>query len=241
VGVIPIGDDVQVRSFPKVTFWLVGINLVMFLIELLIGPAMVIHLLGFVPLRFLEMPAHPLTWFSVLSAMFLHAGWGHLLGNLLYLAIFGSSLERWLGGRRLLVLYFLGGLGAELLHGLALMESPGPAVGASGAIAALLGAYLLHYPQARILTLVPILIFAPIIRVPAWLSLIWWFFQQYISVLLQTYEEAIYGGGTGWWAHIGGFMVGMLAVVLVWADLEETSSEPPSFEDRVRFHISGEQ
>lgn len=234
---IPIGDDVRLTTFPQVTFWLIAINLVVFLLELWIGRGHVIFVLGFVPLRFLEMPTHPVTWLSVLSSMFLHGNWGHLIGNMLYLSIFGSSLERWLGRRRLLLLYFLGGLGAHALSGLVMLKSPLPAVGASGAIAALLGAYLLHYPRVRILTFVPVLIFFPILRIPAWLSLIWWFVQQYISALLQSYEETLYQGGTGWWAHLGGFMVGMFTVALIWPDLEEAPSEVLPYAERVRHYI----
>ena len=144
---------------------------------------------------------------SLISSMFLHGGWMHLIGNMLYLWIFANNIEDAMGHRRFIVFYTLCGVIAALSHALTAPGSSIPMVGASGAISGVLGAYLLLYPRASVLVVVPIWVFLKFIRVPAALVLGFWFLIQVISRSL-----AGDGGGVAWFAHIGGFVAGMLLI-----------------------------
>lgn len=150
-----------------------------------------------------------------LTSMFLHGGWGHLLGNAWFFWVFGNNIEDSMGRLRFPVFYLLTGLIAAAAHLLIDPASPVPTVGASGAISGVLGAYLVLYPQVRVRMLFIFVIFFKVFRVPAWLVLIWWFFLQLIAGLpdlMSVRGEA--SGGVAVWAHIGGFVAGMILVKL---------------------------
>jgi membrane associated rhomboid family serine protease len=153
-------------------------------------------------------------WTPVTS-MFLHGGWGHLLGNLLFFWVFGNNIEDSMGRVRFLVFYLLCGLIAAGSHVLLDPTSPVPTVGASGAISGVLGAYLILYPQVRVRMLFWFLLFIRVFRVPAWAVLLWWFFWQVVSGLpqLMTLDREV-SGGVAVWAHIGGFVAGVILVKL---------------------------
>tara|TARA_B100000315_G_scaffold258730_1_gene311899 strand:+ start:1651 stop:2367 length:717 start_codon:yes stop_codon:yes gene_type:complete len=146
---------------------------------------------------------------SLISSMFLHGGWVHLIGNMLYLWIFANNIEDAMGHRRFIVFYILCGVIAALSHAFTVPSSPIPMVGASGAISGVLGAYLLLYPRASILILIPIWIFIKIVRVPAALVLGLWFILQLTSSHASLPSS---GGGIAWFAHIGGFIAGIVLI-----------------------------
>jgi membrane associated rhomboid family serine protease len=147
-------------------------------------------------------------WLPIFTSMFLHGGWLHFLGNMLYLWIFGDNVEDRLGHLRYLVFYVLCGVAAALLHIFTNHGSTLPTVGASGAIAGVLGAYLVFFPGARVLALVPILFFFQLMELPALIFLGFWFVIQFFSGALSLASQPV--GGTAWWAHIGGFMAGVI-------------------------------
>lgn len=150
-----------------------------------------------------------------ITSMFLHGGWGHLLGNLLFFWVFGNNIEDSMGRFRFLVFYLLCGLIAAGTHVFLDPRSPVPTVGASGAISGVLGAYLILYPRIRVRMLFWFLLFIRVIRVPAWAVLLWWFFWQVIAGLpqLMTLNREV-SGGVAVWAHIGGFIAGVVLVKL---------------------------
>ena len=146
-----------------------------------------------------------------ISSMFLHGGWGHILGNLLFFWVFGNNVEDSMGRFRFPVFYLLCGIVAAAAHIALSPGSPVPTVGASGAISGILGAYLILYPRVRVRMLFWFLLFIKVFRVPAWAVLLWWFFWQVVSGLpqLMTIESEV-SGGVAVWAHIGGFLAGVI-------------------------------
>ena len=146
---------------------------------------------------------------SLISSMFLHGGWMHLIGNMLYLWIFGNNIEDAMGHRRFIGFYLTCGVIAALSHAIASPGSSIPMVGASGAISGVLGAYLLLYPRASVLVLLPIFVFIKVVRVPAAAVLGFWFLIQLVSGSASLSSD---GGGVAWFAHIGGFVAGMLLI-----------------------------
>ena len=212
----PLRDDNPSQSVPVVTRALIALNVVTFLLQQSQGPAYesFVRSWGLVPHRFAlafagSEPLAP-TLATALSSMFLHGGWIHLLGNLWYLFIFGDNVEDRLGHVGFLLFYLAGGLVAAAAHLFSNPGSPVPTVGASGAIAAVLGAYAMLYPRARVLTLVPVFLFFQVIALPALLLLALWFVVQ---IFIGTLSLGSSGGGVAWWAHIGGFLFG-IAVAL---------------------------
>jgi membrane associated rhomboid family serine protease len=157
----------------------------------------------------------PVNTITPLTSMFLHGSWGHLLGNALFFWVFGNNVEDSLGRFRFAVFYIVCGLVAAAAHLLIDPASPVPTVGASGAISGVLGAYLLLYPHARVRMLFIFVIFIQIIRVPAWMVLIWWFVIQVIAGLpdLMRLNPEV-SGGVAVWAHVGGFVAGVVLVKL---------------------------
>jgi membrane associated rhomboid family serine protease len=150
-----------------------------------------------------------LSWGALLTSMFLHGSWMHLIGNMWFLWIFGNNVEDSMGHLRFLAFYLLTGLMAAGAHVVSAPTSDVPTVGASGAISGIMGAYLLLYPRARVMTLVPIIIFIRIVPLPAWMMLGYWFLIQ----LLSAGVSGPGGGGVAFWAHIGGFVAGLLLIV----------------------------
>jgi len=153
----------------------------------------------------------PINIFTPLISMFLHGGWGHLLGNALFLWVFGNNIEDSMGAVRFLVFYLVCGLAAAGTHILLQPASPVPTVGASGAISGALGAYLVLYPKVRVNMLFFFVIFFKVIAIPAWLVLIYWFGVQLFTAYLSPVRADV-SGGVAVWAHIGGFIAGMLLV-----------------------------
>jgi membrane associated rhomboid family serine protease len=149
----------------------------------------------------------------LVTSMFLHGGWMHLGGNMLYLWIFGDNVEDRMGHGRYLVFYLACGVSASLAHIWSNPASRVPSLGASGAIAGVLGAYFLLYPKARVVALLPLGFFTQLVHLPALFFLGWWFVQQFFYGLLSLGVQSAQTGGVAWWAHIGGFVAG---VVLVW-------------------------
>jgi len=231
---IPLRDSVPNRSLPVVTWALIGVNVFVFLQEVALGPELdgFIRTWGFVPARyFLLAQTDPGDWvdrFMPLgTSMFLHAGWTHLIGNMLYLWIFGDNVEDRLGHVRYLAFYLATGVAAGLTQAYLYPHSALPTVGASGAISGVLGAYLVLFPHARVLTLVPFVLFFPVVELPAVLYLGFWFLMQLTSGTLAL-TIAGDAGGVAWWAHVGGFVVGMALVPL----LRRRQSYPPAWRDQ---------
>jgi membrane associated rhomboid family serine protease len=152
----------------------------------------------------------------VLTSMFIHASWLHLIFNMWALWIFGDNVEDYLGHFRYLVFYLLAGGGAAFLHYLLNYRSSIPSVGASGAIAGVMGAYLLLFPSARVLTLVPLLVIFTFVNLPAWLVLGYWFLGQFLAgaATAIAYSSQTAGGGVAFWAHVGGFLTGLALIKL---------------------------
>ena len=158
---------------------------------------------------------HAINWLTPITSMFLHGGWGHLIGNALFLWVFGNNIEDSTGPFRFLVFYLLCGLMAVAVHIGMEPASPVPTVGASGAISGIMGAYLVLYPHARVNILFFFLIFIRIIPVPAWMALLWWFAWQVIAGLPQLSPmRPEVSGGVAVWAHVGGFVAGVLLIKL---------------------------
>jgi membrane associated rhomboid family serine protease len=201
-----------------VNYFLIGANVLAFLFELNLGTHLnsFVQVYGVVPLRVANIvTSEPgmihYAIFPFFTSMFLHGGWLHLLGNMLYLYIFGDNVEDALGHVRYLLFYLACGVVASLTHLALNLNSQVPTVGASGAIAGVLGAYFLLYPKAKVVTLLPIFIFIQIIEIPAFLFLGFWFLLQFISGTAASASQN--AGGVAWWAHIGGFAAGAVYTV----------------------------
>lgn len=215
---IPLRDTIRPRRFPVVNTGLIVINVLVFLGEFVMGDARLSTFIaewGLVPARFWEGGMLD-RWWPVFTAMFLHAGWWHLISNMLTLYIFGDNVEDRLGKVRYLLFYLFSGLAASLAHLVAYSTSEIPTVGASGAIAGVLGAYILFFPRARVVTLVPIFYFARLVQLPAVFYLGFWFVSQLFNGLFALAAvDIMQAGGVAWWAHIGGFVFGLAAAKLL--------------------------
>jgi membrane associated rhomboid family serine protease len=215
---IPIRDTVRAQQFPVVNTLLIVLNGLAFWFEISLGRGALdefIFTFGLIPARFWLIEGLE-TWLPVFTSMFLHGGWLHLISNMLALYIFGDNVEDRMGHGRYLIFYLLGGVLAGLVHAWTYPDSTIPTVGASGAIAAILGAYLVLYPNARVITLVPfpLFFFFPIIEIPAIFYLGFWFFSQLLNGAFTLTADTFQDGGVAWWAHIGGFIAGALLVKL---------------------------
>ena len=210
---IPLYDTARRRRLPLVTWLLIAANIAIFIYEVGFSPAALerfIRTWGLVPAQLFAQPQ--IEWVTILTSMFLHGGWLHILSNMWVLFIFGDNVEERMGGLSYLLFYLLSGVAAALLQSFLLPSSSEPMIGASGAIAGVLGAYLILFPHARVASLVPILFIFTVIQVPATLFLLFWFVSQLFSGWLAIGGSA--GSGVAWWAHVGGFLFGMLAVSL---------------------------
>lgn len=201
---IPIGDDDRLRrTVPVITYGLIAVNLLFFLVELNSGEAF-IQRWAFVPTRFLADPAGD--FLTLFTSMFMHAGWVHFLGNMLYLWIFGDNVEDRFGQAKFLVFYLLCGLGATFTQLFFSAGSSIPNLGASGAIAGVLGAYLVMFPQARI----TVLLGRSIVPMSALVVIGFWIILQLFSGFASITSAATETGGVAYMAHIGGFFTGLL-------------------------------
>lgn len=210
---IPLYDTLRSRRFPVVTWLLIILNTLAFLYEFQLSPAALekfIRIWGLVPTRLIAYPES--AWDTIFTAMFLHGGWFHILSNMWFLLIFGDNIEDRLGAGRYLLFYLLSGVAAALMQVYILQTSSDPMIGASGAIAGVLGAYLISFPRARIASIVPIFFIFTIVEIPASIFLLFWFVSQLFSGWLLL--EGSNGSGVAWWAHIGGFLFGLLTVGL---------------------------
>ncbi|MCU1284493.1 MAG: Rhomboid-like protein [Acidobacteriales bacterium] len=217
---IPIRDDAPRTTTPFITYFLVAMNTVVFLFEVSLSPdvrAGFVYQFGVVPTAFgqalhngafLQSSIVP-----VFTSMFLHASWLHLIANMWALWIFGDNIEDYLGHSKYLLLYLVSGAAASLLHILFNQGSQLPSVGASGAIAGVMGAYFLLFPSARVLTVVPFIFF--FVWLPAWVVLGYWFLAQFLSGAATSIASASSTtGGVAFWAHVGGFIAGITLIKL---------------------------
>ena len=211
---LPLRDENPTKTYPAVTVTLIGVNVLVFLYELALGHRVndFLSAFGAVPYEITHRVDLPPTsglpvQLNLFTSMFLHAGWIHLLGNMLYLWIFGNNVEDSMGHWRFLIFYILCGLVAGLGQVFINPQSKIPSVGASGAIAGVLGGYILLYPFARVLTLVPLGFFIRIIPLPAILVLGMWIVLQFFQGLASLSVRET--GGVAWFAHIGGFIAGL--------------------------------
>jgi membrane associated rhomboid family serine protease len=225
---IPLRDDVPSRTFPFVNVALIAANAVMWIVELGTGSMLpkLFQAAAVVPVLFtgadgrlgllevLTTSLSPDLGLRVLLAMFMHGGWLHFLGNMLYLWIFGDNVEDRMGHGRYLAFYLLCGWTASYAHIWADPRSPVPSIGASGAIAGVLGAYFLLYPKARVVTLLPLGLLTQLVEIPAVFFLGFWFLQQFLAGTLSLAARTAQTGGIAWWAHIGGFAAGVALVYL---------------------------
>jgi hypothetical protein len=212
---IPIRDAVRSKTFPMVNLLIIVLNGLVFLWQLSQGPHLkeAFFLYGIVPIRYSDPEISiQFTKFQqflpFLTSMFLHGGFLHILGNMWFLYIFGDNIEDRLGHIRYLIFYLLCGVVAGFVHLYTNWNSKIPTIGASGAISGVMGAYLLLYPRSRILTLIPIFFFFQFVELPAFVFLGYWFLIQLFSAGLTPRNV----GGIAFWAHIGGFMAGLILV-----------------------------
>ena len=217
---IPLRDDNPTRCIPFVNILLILANLAVFIHQYFFlpqGPAYLINTLGFIPREVFGLvdiqPYAPIpSPLTLLTSTFIHGGWLHLLGNMLYLYIFGDNVEDRLGHGRYLIFYLAAGILAGLVHGFLFSQSQVPCVGASGAIAGVLAAYMLFYPKAKISTLFIIFFFFRIVRLPAIVVLGLWIVLQVASGMTELEAQT---GGVAWFAHIGGFGAGAVLALLL--------------------------
>ena len=214
---LPIRDNIPSRRFPAATLSIIAVNTLIFLWELQLGPRRLEQAfveLAIIPIRYSNPDiAH---FFSLgeqirpfFSSMFLHGGWLHLIGNMWTLWIFGDNVEDRLGRGRFFALYLASGVAAALMHIYTNLGSQVPTIGASGAIAGVMGAYFRFFPHARVETVIPPFIFGPFFVLPAVLFLGWWFLLQFFNGALSLGAGASGFGGIAWWAHVGGFAFGV--------------------------------
>lgn len=207
---IPLRDTRPSSSTPIVTVILISLNILVFLFQVSLDPYernFFIASYGIIPDR--------LHYVSILTSMFLHGGWLHLIGNMWFLWIYGDNVEDILGHAKFALFYLLCGIAAAVVHILMNADSRVPTVGASGAIAGVMGAYLVKFPHSKILTLVPIFVFFTTVEIPAVFMLIYWFAIQIFSGVGSVGYSNVGKGGVAWFAHIGGFLAGMLLVYLL--------------------------
>ncbi len=215
---LPLSDHIPRRTVPVITMLIIIVNVIVFLWELQLGPDLqqAIFQVAFIPARFWLPGSLFANLETIFISMFLHGGFLHVGSNMLYLWIFGDNIEDRLGHVRYAVFYLLCGFIAALTHALANPSSTLPAIGASGAIAGVLGAYLILFPRARVTTLIPIFVFIMIRELPAVLLLGFWFVLQLFSgVGSLGVRDAQDMGGVAYFAHIGGFVAGMILIVLM--------------------------
>ncbi|MDY6938085.1 MAG: rhomboid family intramembrane serine protease [Cyanobacteriota bacterium] len=235
---VPLNDENPVKITPVVTYILIALNLIIFILELSLPPVDLdgfFHLFAVIP-RELSASFNGITIdqpvpevLTLVTSQFLHGGWAHVGFNMLYLWIFGNNIEEELGGVKFLAFYLLCGVLAALTQWYFSPESAIPSLGASGAIAGVMGAYILKFPQAKILTLLPFGIFFYTLRIPAVFFLGFWFVQQAfngIAMLQVPVNIGMSQGGVAYWAHAGGFVFGAIFAFLfgLWSDRASDSS-----------------
>ncbi|MBI2330688.1 MAG: rhomboid family intramembrane serine protease [Chloroflexi bacterium] len=210
---IPLYDTARSRRFPSVNWTLILLNGLIFYYDVTMGEERLNRFIldwALVPAQLTSDYAG--SWLTIFTSMFLHGGWLHILGNMWTLVIFGDNIEDRMGHGNYLVFYLLSGTAAALMQTFLIPGSQTPMIGASGAIAGVLGAYIILFPRARIASLVPILFIFTLIEIPAVIYLGIWFVLQLFSGWSALQGAA--AGGIAWWAHVGGFVFGVIAVHL---------------------------
>jgi membrane associated rhomboid family serine protease len=205
----PIRDTIRSRSFPLVNLALIAVNVLVFLFQSSLsqqGFMRIIQQYGLVPAQISLQ--RPFELFTIFSSMFMHGGWFHLISNMWTLYIFGDNVEDRMGSARYLVFYLLAGIVAAVTHVFFTPDLQQPTVGASGAVAGVLGAYFLLFPHSRVVTFIPIFFLPWFVQIPAFIYLGIWFFSQLANGVMLN--QAM--GGIAWWAHIGGFVTGLVFV-----------------------------
>lgn len=219
---IPLKDTIPSREKPFVTLLIISINVLIFVFQTTLPTALVddfIQIFGFVPHRLTYALQHDLMWgiiisfFSIFTSMFLHGSWMHLIGNMWSLWLFGDNVEDRMGHFKFFIFYILSGFFAAITHYIFNFNSPIVTVGASGAIAGVMGAYFVMFPLSRIITLIPVFWLPFFIEIPAVIFIGFWFISQ-VSHGILTLFGPVYAFGIAWWAHIGGFLFGALTVPL---------------------------
>jgi len=218
---IPIRDRNPSGTFPYVTIGIIIVNILIFLYELSLGSGLgeFIMKFGVVPLKvsyYSQVPDLTFinTFFPFISSMFLHGGFVHLIGNMWFLWIFGDNIEDKLGHFKFIAFYFLCGIIASSVHVFFNSQSNVPCVGGSGAIAGVLGAYMVTFPRARVVTIVPLFVFIQVMELPAIVVLGFWFVIQFFNGAASITASAS-GAGVAWWAHIGGFAAGVIILYII--------------------------
>ncbi|HZP26695.1 MAG TPA: rhomboid family intramembrane serine protease [Dehalococcoidia bacterium] len=217
---IPVTDAVRRRSFPYVNLALILINIAVFLYELSLSAGDLNSFFfdwGAIPVRLIawwDNPSGTRVPETIFTAMFLHGGWLHLFGNMIFLWVFGDNVEDALGHLGYLVFYFVAGVGAAAMQTYMSQDSVVPMVGASGAIAGVLGAYLIMYPRAIVGIVIPLLFFLGPLPMPAALLIGFWFLLQLLNGLATVGPDTT-TGGVAFWAHVGGFVVGVVVALFL--------------------------
>ena len=212
-------DKNPTKLVPYVNIGIIVVNVVIFGYEISQGSELegLIRRFAVVPTELAaSVASHSLSvapWKNLFTSMFLHAGWLHLGGNMLYLWVFGDNIEDKLGHARYLFFYLVCGILSAVLYVYVDPQSTIPTIGASGAISGILGAYMLLFPKARVLTLIPIFVFLQFVELPAIIVLGLWFALQFFSGLASLGYQASESGGIAWWAHIGGFVSGLILIL----------------------------
>jgi membrane associated rhomboid family serine protease len=220
---IPLRDDQPRYSQPYINYFLIALNSIIFLFEFglqLQSPRALNGLIfefGAIPHAVTTALTGPhfdpaSAFLPIFTSIFLHGSWLHLIGNMWVLWIFGDNIEDYLGHFQYLVFYLICGLTASFTHILLNLGSRVPSIGASGAIAGVMGAYFVLFPRAKVLTLVPLIIFFTFWWLPAWIVLGYWFVVQFLSGTSTSITTATQSGGVAFWAHVGGFVAGILLI-----------------------------
>ena len=218
---LPLRDKVKSNTFPIIVYAIIVLNVIVFIYQLSMDNMKLLEFFyyyGVVPAflggdEYWEIRGAFSQLFPFISSMFLHGGWMHIIGNMWTLFIFGDNVQDRMGRGKFVVFYILSGIASMLLHTFTNWGSTTPAIGASGAIAGVMGAYLVYFPRAKIVTLLPLIFYFTIITVPAYVFLIIWFGMQFFNGTFALLSSGG-GGGIAWWAHVGGFAFGALTAKL---------------------------
>jgi len=212
----PYKDDNPTTSFPSVTIGIISLNIVVFILQVLSGGdgQRIVFAYGAIPHNIVSFEStqriHP--FLTIFSSMFMHGGLFHIFGNMLYLWIFGNNIEDRLGHVRFIIFYLFCGIAAALSHVLTAAGSNVPMIGASGAVSGVLGAYLLLFPYARIHTVIFLGFFVQTVQIPALIVIGFWAIIQVVNGLIA--QGALNQGGVAWFAHVGGFIAGLITIKL---------------------------
>ncbi len=233
---IPISDEIRTRRVPWVTWALIAVNVVIFVLEWILGRQVygLLMNLGAVPARITDPANNPTAFVTLFTSIFLHGGWTHLIGNMLYLGIFGDNVEDTLGHLGYILFYVASGVLAGIAQVAVAPSSLVPAIGASGAIAGVLAVYLVLYPTAPVRVLVPLGFFMRMARLPAALVLGMWFVLQLFNGALSLGVQTMSTGGVAWFAHIGGFVVGLVVGAIARASVRRRRPPPTPWDYRRR-------